>query len=35
MNWTVLPSITGQRGIVTVTDTNLEAGPRFYRLVIP
>ena len=31
-NWTALPSITGRRGVVTVTDTNLEAAPRIYRV---
>lgn len=31
-NWTVLPSLTGQHGVVTVTDTNLDAAPRFYRV---
>jgi uncharacterized repeat protein (TIGR03803 family) len=34
-NWTALPTITGQRGVVTVTDTNLPAAPRFYRVVTP
>jgi uncharacterized repeat protein (TIGR03803 family) len=34
-NWIALPSITGQRGAVTVTDTNLDATPRFYRVTIP
>jgi uncharacterized repeat protein (TIGR03803 family) len=32
-NWTALPSLTGQRGVVTVT--NLPTAPRFYRIVIP
>ena len=32
---TSLPSITGQRGVVTVTNTNLPATPRLYRLTVP
>jgi uncharacterized repeat protein (TIGR03803 family) len=34
-NWTALPNVTGQGGVVTVTDQNLDAGPLFYRVVIP
>ena len=31
-NWTALPSLTGQRGVATVTDTSPPAAPRFCRV---